>query len=353
MSKFTNVFNTSAYRKYMDKQKKEKKKLQSKHYSSFWWDDTWADSSSRFAGLSKERSSSSDVVKLIKLTGYQRAIANFVKIVTKKDVPVVFSGNESFTNGKRVNLSTDITDKNFDVSVGLALHEGSHIILTDFKYVQDYLISEYDADYKKQLINILEDRRIDSYVFKTSPGYRAYYHKMYDHYFNGTIVGKGLRSAKLRKPGQKALYLFHLANMTNPFFDKKALPGLAEIIDLIDIKNISRLTTTQEVVELSKQVYDIITQHTLKDDSGVSNDGTSDDITQQQPGQSTSNETSPDSSNSESENAGSDGENDDDGNEQLEELTYKEELDLQKAWDKQKAFINGDVQKKRANKKLQ
>jgi hypothetical protein len=36
------------------------------------------------------------------------------------------------TDGEKVILSADV-DENFDVSVGLALHEGSHIVLSDFK----------------------------------------------------------------------------------------------------------------------------------------------------------------------------------------------------------------------------
>jgi hypothetical protein len=40
------------------------------------------------------------------------------------------------TDGKEVILSADVDD-NFDVSVGLALHEGSHILLSDFKLLEE------------------------------------------------------------------------------------------------------------------------------------------------------------------------------------------------------------------------
>jgi len=75
--------------------------------------------------------------ELIKLAGYRRAISNFVNIVTgKSDIPVKFSGSDSYTDGKSITISASIKDKDFDPTVGLALHEGSHCLLTDLKYYQ-------------------------------------------------------------------------------------------------------------------------------------------------------------------------------------------------------------------------
>ena len=68
-----------------------------------------------------------------KLAAAQRAIGNFVNIVTGKQIPVVFqSSDSSYTDGERVVIGTKLEDKNFDPAVGLALHEGSHIAFTDF-----------------------------------------------------------------------------------------------------------------------------------------------------------------------------------------------------------------------------
>ena len=74
--------------------------------------------------------------ELIKLSGYRRAISNFVNIVTgKSDIPVRFEGRDSYTDGKSVTISASIKDKDFDSTVGLALHEGSHVLLTDFNVI--------------------------------------------------------------------------------------------------------------------------------------------------------------------------------------------------------------------------
>ena len=70
---------------------------------------------------------------LVALAGYKRAISNFVNIVTGDSIPVVFNSNDqSYTDGKKVVIGSNIDDKKFDVAVGLALHEGSHIKLSDF-----------------------------------------------------------------------------------------------------------------------------------------------------------------------------------------------------------------------------
>ena len=156
--------------------------------------------------------------ELIKLSGYRRAISNFVNIVTgKSDIPVRFEGRDSYTDGKSVTISASIKDKDFDSTVGLALHEGSHVLLTDFKILPNLELEisswadatdvystinekyemkshmaakSYVKDKIRNLLNIVEDRRIDNFVFKSAPGYKGYYHALYNRYFSSPIIDK-------------------------------------------------------------------------------------------------------------------------------------------------------------------
>ncbi len=69
------------------------------NFSSFWLDDGWDNTGSIF--------DDEEVVKpkvdLIALASYRRAIANFVNILTKKDIPVTFkTSGDSYTDGKKV-----------------------------------------------------------------------------------------------------------------------------------------------------------------------------------------------------------------------------------------------------------
>ena len=102
--------------------------------SSFWLDDDFTSSGTSIFDDYEEKPRGVD---LLKLAGYRRAIANFVSIVTGQSIPVQFSGADSYTVGKRVNISAKLNDNDFDPAVGLALHEGSHIKLTDFDVMKE------------------------------------------------------------------------------------------------------------------------------------------------------------------------------------------------------------------------
>ena len=148
------------------------------NYSSFWLDNGWDNNTSIFDDGEVKKG-----VDLIALASYRRAISNFVSIVTNEsDIKVTFeSSGDSYTNGKEVTISSKLDDKLFDSTVGLALHEGSHIKLSDFDFLkqlsnnipQEYIKraevfgwDEYDVKEKlKNLLNYVEDRRRDYFVF--------------------------------------------------------------------------------------------------------------------------------------------------------------------------------------------
>ena len=117
--------------------------------SSFWLDEDFTSSGNSIFDDYDEKPK----VDLLKLAGYRRAIANFVSIVTGKSIPVEFSGTDSYTDGKRVNISAKLTDKEFDSAVGLALHEGSHIKLTDFK-----LLAELEDKMPTYIIDMVKEK---------------------------------------------------------------------------------------------------------------------------------------------------------------------------------------------------
>ena len=102
------------------------------NYSSFWLDNDWDNNSSIFDDEPVKKG-----VDLVALASYRRAVSNFVSIVTGlSDIKVTFKSNgDSYTDGKQVVISSKLDDKLFDSTVGLALHEGSHIKLSNFDFV--------------------------------------------------------------------------------------------------------------------------------------------------------------------------------------------------------------------------
>ena len=236
--------------------------------SSFWLD------SKSFQSTPGER----NATDFIALAGYQRAVANFVRIVTgRTDIPVLYSsGRDSYTDSKCVVLSAKLEQKEFDTAVGLALHEGSHIAHTKFdimasvrrfdyyqhialQRIRDYHKENPDTvlntDLLADLVNVIEDRRIDRITFDVAPGYRGYYTSMYAKYFNSREIDMALVAGLKNDPTNVDDYMFHIINFANPKRNLKTLPALKSIWDRIDLANINRLPDTDAVLDVAIAVY--------------------------------------------------------------------------------------------------
>ena len=241
----------------------------SKNYSSFWFDDRKTEIDSILANLDGdvEVTKPKPQKDHVTLASHKRAIGNFVRIVSGQNVPVKFmSRGDSFTDGKSVTISGTINEKNFDHVVGLALHEGSHIVYSDFdlfasvrnmRELRNWDLTSDRMEFFRNMINYIEDRRIDNIVFTSSPGYKGYYHTLYSKFFNHKTIGKGLRSKEYRGADFES-YLFRIINFTNPDTVLDALPRLRDIYRVIDMKNISRLKSTEDSINVAKSVCEIV-----------------------------------------------------------------------------------------------
>ena len=171
-------------------------------------------------------------------------------------------------------IGSKIDEKNFDPVVGLALHEGSHIKLSDFEFLRNletaiteeiYLDAEklgftrYDVmGHVKNLLNYVEDRRIDWYVFTSSPGYKGYYNSMYDKYFHSKVIDKGILSNEYTDLDWDS-YIFRIINLTNKNRRLDVLPGLDKIYKTIFAGGkVKTLTSTEDAFNVALEVYGII-----------------------------------------------------------------------------------------------
>jgi hypothetical protein len=255
------------------------KKSKSKAYgASSWWMDDWDYSPAVYSSYSKKEIESKN---LYKMAAHRRAIANFVNIVTNQNIPVRFSTKgDSYTDGKTVTISAKIVEPNeFDPAVGLALHEGSHIKLSDFNLLRELEVAIHRKigaeKYKefgelatvknmtgwiyviKDILNYVEDRRIDNYIYKSAPGYRDYYRAMYDKYFNDPSIDKGMQSDEFTEETFES-YMFRLINLHSKFSKPSALKELPTITRIIKLNEISRLKTTDEALSVALEVFEVI-----------------------------------------------------------------------------------------------
>ena len=251
--------------------------MSEKNHSDFWAEDydlNW-DFSEDSEDIDISGAKTKNTAHLIRLSAARRAISNYVTILTSKIIPVMFNdGDVSMTDGSVVYIGADVGEReNFDVAVGLALHEGSHICYSDFnlfksvwqkipREIYEYtevlnINKEKVAEICRTILNIVEDRYIDYTVYTNAPGYRGYYQALYDKYFNSTSIDDGLKSNLYRTPSIDS-YFYRLINITNINTDLDALPGLREIAKCLDLENIDRLDTPNKRLEVALQIADVM-----------------------------------------------------------------------------------------------
>ena len=320
---------------------------------------------------------------LYKLASSKRAISNFVNIVTNDSIPVMFNtrGN-SYTDGKTVVIGANIEEpKDFDVAVGLALHEGSHIKLSDFDTLANIysLIPTHvtegaikkgitnSVSVIKDLWNYVEDRRIDEFVFNSAPGYRNYYRAMYDKYFNDKLIDKALSSDEYTTEEVDS-YMFRIINLHNENTSLTALKGLREIYKVVGLNTISRLKSTEDTFKVALKMFQIILSNLddtqQGDDSGDTTNTMSDeefeDMLDNMDGSTDMSGDMDDSQGGNSMESDADvggGKPSDSSSSNSDskkvELTDRQKDLLKKKVQKQKQFMDGDIRKKPVTKKDQ
>lgn len=144
----------------------------------FWESDNEAYSSFLYPGtqeqiklmVSDDAKMTSELQKLVK----RFALAASIKASCKSP--------GSYTNGKQIVISSNIEDitpkKKLDVMIGLALHEISHCLYTEFNALKN------KNDIQKALINIIEDELIETQLGMTYPGYANFFKAVKYHMFD-------------------------------------------------------------------------------------------------------------------------------------------------------------------------
>jgi len=372
----------------------------SKYGKSSYWLSDWDDDDIVVDTMNEVEKKSHD---LYKLSAGKRAISNFVNIVTNDQIPVKFNTRgDSYTDGKSVVIGANVVEpKDFDIAVGLALHEGSHIKLSDFTLLNDIynLVPSHIKDGAikkgiqnpisiiKDLWNVVEDRRIDRFVFDSAPGYRDYYRAMYDKYFNDKLIDKALLSDEYTEESVDS-YMFRIINLHNKNTDLNALKGLREIYKVIGLGNINRLQNSLDAFQIALKVFQIIMSNLPasngegegagngendENQNGEQGNGGSSDGTREMTDEEFEdfsngmNGSSPMSGDMDSQPTGGGGmdvenlpenmeggnptKSDSNGGEEKVKLSDRQKDLLEKKIQKQKDFMNGDVRKKTVSKK--
>lgn len=106
------------------------------------------------------------------------------------------STKDIFNSGKEIFVSTAVFDdpslseaEAVDVFSGSTVHEGCHLLYTEFKKYQDWrknhkLVDSKDIDLRTFIFDILEDERVEAELGKFKPGLSVFLEKMKDYQFS-------------------------------------------------------------------------------------------------------------------------------------------------------------------------
>jgi hypothetical protein len=159
--------------------------------------------------------------------------------------------NVSFRSGGARDMWKTISSQSTDAqvpSIVQLLHPSLHQWLPATRDVTSYeSVRTYDGalqtvtEILKTLMNLVEDRYIDAYVYQRASGYRPYYDALYSRYFYTAEIGRNLKFNPAWRELTVENYVNRLLFMFHPDAKLDALPGLEKLAQIIDLKNISRV----------------------------------------------------------------------------------------------------------------
>lgn len=255
-----------------------------RRFSDFWLDDQ-----------TKRKLDQEEELSPIELANSKSEIAQFVKIMAGEYIPVEYRTDDegtSHTDGEKVTITAEVEPGSFDATVGVALHEASHVVKSDFDLLDDFedkvpqdlvdkiepllkksdkykeieekMTGDSEIDPRQQasrclhhIWNVVEDRWIDQWAYSKVPGYRGYYQKMYQKYWHSEDIGEELQSDEAREPNWSS-YAFRVTNITNDKWDPDALPELRKIWDILDVNNIERHDSSWDTFETAQEILHVI-----------------------------------------------------------------------------------------------
>jgi hypothetical protein len=208
------------------------------------------------------------------LARFKRALEGIVRVVCNKNIPV-FLKDQNEVPSAHTDLQT-ITigyspEQPIDYTVGLAIHEALHCLLTQplrsFDEIQmmynRYAKSKkklplYCLGWLKRIQNIIEDVRIENYSKQHHIGFRGYIDTM-----NAILIyadsSEFLAQVQVEKTIDNYFEYILMAVYQHPdLVHLDALPGLREIIEVLDTAHFDRIQTNQDVFRLACQVFDLI-----------------------------------------------------------------------------------------------
>lgn len=208
-----------------------------------------------------------------KLHEQKQTVEDYIRIISSRDdinVQYVQKKNETDCN-TTIWISPDFDKYGLEFVTAIAMHEASHIVYTDTELInsikdidesffsigvsKNYSIEEL-REFHFNIFNLLEDMRIDMLTYDDSVGYRKYYLRMYNYFWQESELKNAIHDEKFMKEDIRS-YIVHLALMGSENFNKNAVKKISEIHDFVFSK-LALSSTCEDVLEMANHVYTLI-----------------------------------------------------------------------------------------------
>lgn len=220
-------------------------------------------------------------IRLQAFARYRTGTAQLARIISDRPVTVKWTNNTTPFAGQtesgdyQINLSGFEQCSDADASVGIALHEASHIVHSKHWYkimeslksdnfllwlrgdlIQRFtrlgIVTEFEIiDHLKIAMNVLEDFRIDDIQYNRYSGYRGYYRALYQKYYEKPETLEILADDKRTIGNYLSHWIFH----RHDNFNVDLLPGMQRILDVTDMGNLHRFTNDPKLNHLERNGY--------------------------------------------------------------------------------------------------
>lgn len=238
-----------------------------------------------------------DLENLFNLMNLQQAVANFVKIISGREIAVEFQHKGEKSSADKIVISSDLQE--IDSTVGIAIHE-TLTFLYSYKWCRSRLVGLVNDEYlvgkklqninyssltpgertkcknhvrfeMEQILDLVEYWRLDDFAIRTSPGYKGYVLSAYSKYFNPdyTITLQNTCREKLDRGSFLLLLFSQIAysflfeeiihfKVELPEHSEKKIFFFHQIRDLVDINNISRLKDSEDSLKLAVEIWELL-----------------------------------------------------------------------------------------------
>lgn len=209
----------------------------------------------------------------------ERAYPLAKQTISAMDTPfrvgVRLSADRSCTEGKNVYVATGYFDdealpvgQKLDIFLGLTAHEGSHLLYTDFSQMgKAARVHPLCAN----LLNIIEDERIERILGEEKPGLANYLKAVKEHYFGRYAAPSGTEDRE-KTPMQKILNCI-LGLVRFPRLLKESeMVEYGELLLKVEDILTPYPSTTAEAEEAAERIYGLIREEYGKEESGDSSE---------------------------------------------------------------------------------